>query len=413
MTKRRVVVTGLGLLCPLGADVASSWAAIKAGKSGITKLDHFDTSEFTTQIGGVVPEFDLQKYITAREARRVDPFVQYGMVAAMQAIQDAGLYENEEINKERVGVAIGSGIGGLTGIEENHKKYLESGPRRFSPFFVPGNIINILAGTVSIMFGFRGPNFAIATACSTGTHSIGLAAQQIQLGQADVMIAGGSEKATCPLGLGGFGAARALSTRNDEPTKASRPWDTERDGFVMADGSGVVVLESLEHAQARGAKIYGEVAGFGMSGDAYHITSPPEDGSGAALAMKNALLNSGLEAEDLQYINAHGTSTQVGDLVEIKAIRSVYGAHADNLAVSSTKSMVGHMLGAAGAVEAIFTLLAMQENIAPPTINLDNPDDGCDLNLVPHEAQQIEIQAAMSNSFGFGGTNASLVFRKL
>ncbi|HLR17826.1 MAG TPA: beta-ketoacyl-ACP synthase II [Alcanivoracaceae bacterium] len=413
MTKRRVVVTGLGLLCPLGADVASSWAAIKAGKSGITKLDHFDTSEFTTQIGGVVPEFDLQKYITAREARRVDPFVQYGMVAAMQAIQDAGLYENEEINKERVGVAIGSGIGGLTGIEENHKKYLESGPRRFSPFFVPGNIINILAGTVSIMFGFRGPNFAIATACSTGTHSIGLAAQQIQLGQADVMIAGGSEKATCPLGLGGFGAARALSTRNDEPTKASRPWDTERDGFVMADGSGVVVLESLEHAQARGAKIYGEVAGFGMSGDAYHITSPPEDGSGAALAMKNALLNSGLQAEDLQYINAHGTSTQVGDLVEIKAIRSVYGAHADNLAVSSTKSMVGHMLGAAGAVEAIFTLLAMQENIAPPTINLDNPDDGCDLNLVPHEAQQIEIQAAMSNSFGFGGTNASLVFRKL
>lgn len=413
MSKRRVVVTGLGLLCPLGTDVASSWAAVKAGKSGIKKLDHFDVSQFNTQIGGVVPAFDIQDFMPAKDARRVDPFVQYGIVAATQALQDAGLANNDTVNKDRIGVAIGSGIGGLTGIEENHKKYLEGGPRRFSPFFVPGNIINIVSGNVSIMFGFRGPNFAIATACSTGTHSIGLAAQQIQLGQADVMVAGGAEKATCALGLGGFGAARALSTRNDEPTKASRPWDDDRDGFVMSDGAGVLVLESLEHAQARGAKIYGEVVGFGMSGDAFHITSPPEDGAGAALSMNNALLNSGLSTDEIQYINAHGTSTPVGDAVEIKAIRSVFGKHAEQLAISSTKSMVGHMLGAAGAAEAIFTLLAMQEGIAPPTINLENPSAECDLNLVPHQAQQLEITAAMSNSFGFGGTNTSLVFQKL
>lgn len=413
MSKRRVVVTGLGLLSPLGTDVASTWEAIKAGKSGISTLDHFDVSEFNTRIGGVVPPFDIQDYMPAKDARRVDLFVQYGIVAASQALQDAGILSNNKINKDRVGVAIGSGIGGLTGIEENHKKYLEGGPRRFSPFFVPGNIINIVSGNVSIMHGFRGPNFAVATACSTGTHSIGLAAQQIMLGQADVMVAGGAEKATCALGLGGFGAARALSTRNEEPTKASRPWDSERDGFVMADGAGVVVLESLEHAQERGAKIYGEVVGFGMSGDAYHITSPPEDGAGAALSMKNALESSGLDAQAIQYINAHGTSTPVGDIVEIRAIRSVFGEHAKQLAISSTKSMVGHMLGAAGAAETIFTLLAMQESIAPPTINLDNPDPECNLNLVPHTAQPLAITAAMSNSFGFGGTNTTLIFQAL
>jgi len=407
MTKPRVVITGLGLVSPAGADVSTSWNHICAGKSAIQHVTHFDNEEYPVRIAGLVPEFDLSAYLPAKEARRVDAFVQLGLVAGIQAVQDAKLDAFAALDKNRVGVAIGSGIGGLTGIEENHSKLLDGGPRRVSPFFVPGNIINMTAGNLSIMYGFKGPNIATATACTTGAHSIGIAAQQILLGQADVMVAGGAEKATCPLGMSGFAAARALSSRNDEPTKASRPWDKERDGFVMADGAGVVVLESLEHAEARGATIYAELIGFGMSGDAYHITAPTETGEGAALAMANALKNSGLSPEDIQYINAHGTSTKVGDVAEAQAIKTVFGTHAAKLAVSSTKSMTGHMLGAAGAAEAIITVLAIQDNVAPPTINLDNPDEGCDLNFVPHQAQHLNITAAMTNSFGFGGTNAS------
>lgn len=413
MSKPRVVVTGIGLVSPAGTDVCTSWEKIRAGKSAIGKVTHIDDADFPVLIAGLVPELDLSAYIPAKEARRIDPFVQYGLVAGVQAIQDAKLDTFENLDKARVGVAIGSGIGGLTGIEENHSKLLESGPRRVSPFFVPGNIINMAAGNLSIMYGFKGPNFAIATACTTGAHSIGLAAQQILLGQADVMVAGGAEKATTPLGISGFAAARALSSRSDDPEAASRPWDKSRDGFVMADGAGVIVLESLAHAEARGATIYAELVGFGMSGDANHITAPAESGEGAALSMANAIRNSGLSPEDIQYINAHGTSTKVGDAAEAQAIKSVFKEHASKLAVSSTKSMLGHMLGAAGAAESIITLLAMQENIAPPTINLDDPDEGCDLNFVPHEAQSLKITAAMSNSFGFGGTNASLIFKKL
>lgn len=413
MAKPRVVVTGIGLVSPAGTDVHTSWEKIRAGKSAIRKITHIDGADFPVLIAGLVPEFDLSAYIPAKEARRIDPFIQYGLVAGIQAIKDAKLDIFENLDKTRVGVAIGSGIGGLTGIEENHSKLLESGPRRVSPFFVPGNIINMAAGNLSIMYGFKGPNFAMATACTTGAHSIGLAAQQILLGQADVMVAGGAEKATTPLGMSGFAAARALSSRSDDPEAASRPWDKDRDGFVMADGAGVVVLESLAHAEARGATIYAELVGFGMSGDANHITAPAESGEGAALSMANAIRNSGLSPEDIQYINAHGTSTKVGDAAEAQAIKSVFKDHAAKLAVSSTKSMLGHMLGAAGAAESIITLLAMQENIAPPTINLDNPDEGCDLNFVPHEAQSLKINTAMTNSFGFGGTNASLIFQKL
>lgn len=412
MGKPRVVVTGIGLVSPAGADVRTSWEKIRAGKSAIRKITHIDSRDFPVLIAGLVPEFDLAAYIPAKEARRIDPFVQYGVVAGIQAIQDAKLDTFDNLDKARVGVAIGSGIGGLTGIEENHSKLLESGPRRVSPFFVPGNIINMAAGNLSIMYGFKGPNFAIATACTTGAHSIGLAAQQILLGQADVMVAGGAEKATTPLGISGFAAARALSSRSDDPEAASRPWDKDRDGFVMADGAGVVVLESLAHAEARGATIYAELVGFGMSGDANHITAPAESGEGAALSMANAIRNSGLSPEKIQYINAHGTSTKVGDAAEAQAIKSVFKEHSAKLAVSSTKSMLGHMLGAAGAAESIITLLAMQENIAPPTINLDNPDV-YGLNFVPHEAQSLTINTAMTNSFGFGGTNASLIFQKL
>lgn len=413
MSKPRVVVTGLGLVSPAGADVSTSWENIRAGKSAIKQVTHFDNTDYPVRIAGLVPEFDLSAYLPAKEARRVDAFVQLGLVAGIQAVQDAKLDTFTSLDKTRVGVAIGSGIGGLTGIEENHSKLLEGGPRRVSPFFVPGNIINMTAGNLSIRYGFKGPNIAIATACTTGAHSIGIAAQQIQLGQADVMVAGGAEKATCALGMSGFAAARALSSRNDDPTKASRPWDKDRDGFVMADGAGVIVLESLEHAEARGATIYAELVGFGMSGDAYHITAPTETGDGAALAMANALKHSGLAPEDIQYINAHGTSTKVGDAAEAQAIKTVFKDHAAKLAVSSSKSMTGHMLGAAGAAEAIITMLAMQDNLAPPTINLDNPDEGCDLNFVPHEAQSLQITAAMTNSFGFGGTNASLIFQTL
>lgn len=412
MTRRRVVVTGMGMLSPLGTDVASTWQRLVAGESGIRSIEHFDTEKFATRFAGLVPEFDVADFFPAKDARKMDGFMQYGMVAAIQAIRDAGLTDAEK-DADRIGVAIGSGIGGLGTIEENHQKLLDGGARKISPFFVPGSIINMVAGNLSIMYGYRGPNFATVTACTSGTHCIGFAAQQIMLGTADVMVAGGAEKGCSPLGMGGFGAARALSTRNDDPQGASRPWDRDRDGFVLADGAGIVVLEEYERAKARGAHIYAELVGYGMSGDAFHITSPPEDGAGAARAMVNALRDAGVNPDEVAYINAHGTSTKAGDLAEAYAIRSVFGAHADALAVSSTKSMVGHLLGAAGAVEAIFTMLAMRDGVAPPTINLDNPDEGCDLNFVANTAQQRDIPIALSNSFGFGGTNGSLVFRRL
>jgi 3-oxoacyl-[acyl-carrier-protein] synthase II len=400
------------MLTPLGADVASTWEGIKAGKSGIRNIDHFDTESFATRFAGLVPEFDIADYLSPKDARKMDVFIQYGLVAAIQAIRDAGLDMDKE-DADRVGAAFGSGIGGLTNIEDNHRKILDSGPRKLSPFFVPGTIINMIAGNLAIMYGMKGPNFAITTACTTGTHNIGFAAQQIMLGQADVMVAGGSEKGSTPLGMGGFAAARALSTRNDDPQGASRPWDKGRDGFVLADGAGAVVLEDYEHAKARGATIYAELAGFGMSDDAYHITAPAEGGVGAMKAMENALRNAGVAAQEVDYINAHGTSTQMGDLAEIAAIKSLFGEHAEKLAVSSTKSMIGHLLGAAGAVEAIFSILAIRDSIAPPTINLDEPDEGCDLNLVANTAQQRNIDYALSNSFGFGGTNGTLLFKKV
>jgi 3-oxoacyl-[acyl-carrier-protein] synthase II len=409
---RRVVVTGMGMLTPLGADVESSWQGLVAGKSGIRSIEHFDTSAFSTRFAGTVPEFALEDYLAVKEARKMDVFIQHGLVAAIQAIRDSGIEVTEQ-NAGRIGVAIGSGIGGLTGIEENHRKMLDGGPRKVSPFFVPGSIINMLAGNLSIMFGFRGPNIAIVTACTSGTHNIGFAAQQIQLGTADIMIAGGAEKASCELGMAGFAAARALSTRNDDPQAASRPWDRDRDGFVLSDGAGMVVLEEYEHAKARGAKIYAELIGFGMSGDAYHMTAPPEDGSGAAMSMRNALLSAGINAEEVGYINAHGTSTKAGDLAEANAVKSVFADHAHKLAISSTKSMIGHLLGAAGAVEAIISILSLRDQVAPPTINLDNPDEGCDLDFVAHQAQQRKLDVVLSNSFGFGGTNGSLLFRKV
>ena len=400
------------MLSPLGTDVASTWEGILAGRSGIRRIDHFDTENFSTKFAGLVPDFAMDEYLSGKEARKMDVFVQYGMVAAIQALRDAGLEMDKE-NGERIGVAIGSGIGGLTNIEENHQKLMDSGPRKLSPFFVPSTIINMIAGNLAIMYGFKGPNFATVTACTTGTHNIGFAAQQIQLGTADVMIAGGAEKGSTPLGMGGFAAARALSTRNDDPQGASRPWDKDRDGFVLSDGAGAVVLEEYERAKARGATIYGEVAGFGLSDDAYHMTAPSEDGAGAALSMGNAFRDAGIDPSEVGYVNAHATSTKVGDLIEIHAVKKIFGDHAHKLAMSSTKSMVGHLLGAAGAVEAIFTLLAMRDSVAPPTINLDSPDEGCDLDLVANEAQARPIDVALSNSFGFGGTNGSLLFRKV
>ena len=399
------------MLSPLGTDVASTWEGILAGRSGIRRIDHFDTENFSTKFAGLVPDFAMDEYLSGKEARKMDVFVQYGMVAAIQALRDAGLEMDKE-NGERIGVAIGSGIGGLTNIEENHQKLMDSGPRKLSPFFVPSTIINMIAGNLAIMYGFKGPNFATVTACTTGTHNIGFAAQQIQLGTADVMVAGGAEKGSTPLGMGGFAAARALSTRNDDPTAASRPWDRDRDGFVLADGAGAVVLEEYDRAKARGATIYGELIGYGMSDDAYHMTAPSEDGAGAALAMGNAIRDAGIDPSEVGYVNAHATSTKVGDLIEIHAVKKVFGDHAPKLAMSSTKSMIGHLLGAAGAVEAIFTLLAMRDSVAPPTINLDNPDEGCDLDLVANQAQQRTIDVALSNSFGFGGTNGSMILSK-
>ena len=409
---RRVVVTGLGMLTALGSSVEKTWAGILAGQSGIRPIDHFDTSAFSTQFAGIVNDFVVEDYLPAKEARRVDDFIQYGLAAGQQALVDSGLVITE-LNADRVGVAVGSGIGGLTTIEDGHRSLLEGGPRKISPFFVPGSIINMAAGLLSIRHGLKGPNFSVTTACTTATHSIGLAARLIASGDADAMLAGGTEKASTPLGLGGFGAARALSTRNDDPTRASRPFDKDRDGFVLGDGAGVLMLEEYEHAKARGARIYAELIGFGMSGDAYHMTAPPENGAGAAAAMANALRNAGIRPDEVDYINAHGTSTPAGDVAESQAIMQVFGEHAQRLAVSSTKSMVGHLLGAAGGVEAIFSVLALRDQIAPPTINLDNPDPACTLDYVPHQARAMKITVVLSNSFGFGGTNGSLLFRRL
>ena len=410
MSRRRVVVTGLGMVCPVGLDVASSWEAILAGRSGIGPIDRFDTSQFTVRIGGGVKGFDVKAYLSPKEARKMDPFIHYGIAAGQQAFEDSGL-EVTEANAERIGVAIGSGIGGLAGIEKGYDAYLKGGPRRISPFFVPSNIINMVSGNFSILHGLKGPNIALVSACSTGTHNIGDSARLIEYGDADVMIAGGAEMATTPTCLGGFASARALSTRNDDPEGASRPWDKGRDGFVLSDGAGVLVLEEREHALARGARIYAELAGYGMSGDGYHMTSPPADGEGAARCMVNALKNAGLDPEAIDYINAHGTSTPLGDLAETRAIKRTFGDHARRLAVSSTKSMTGHLLGAAGGIEAVFSVLAIRDQVLPPTINLDEPDDECDLDYVPNEARSARVGCVMSNSFGFGGTNSTLIFK--
>ncbi len=410
--KRRVVITGVGMVSPVGLTVDESWANILAGKSGIAPITLFDTAAYGTRFGGAVKNFDISAYVSTKEARKMDPFIHYGIAAGKQALEDSGL-EVTEANTHRVGVAIGSGIGGLPGIEKGHEAFLNGGPRKLSPFFVPSNIINMISGNLSIACGLQGPNIAVVTACSTGTHNIGEAARIIAYGDADVMVAGGAEMATCPTGLGGFSAARALSTRNDDPERASRPWDRDRDGFVLSDGAGVVVLEEYEHAKARGARIYAELIGYGMSGDAYHMTAPPEDGAGARRCMQNALRNAGLNTQDVDYINAHGTSTPAGDKAETTAIKSAFGDDAKRLAISSTKSMTGHLLGAAGGVEAIFSVLAIRDGVAPPTINLDNPDPECDLDYVPHEARRMKIDVALSNSFGFGGTNATLVFSRL
>ncbi|TBU97762.1 beta-ketoacyl-ACP synthase II [Stutzerimonas kirkiae] len=411
MSRRRVVVTGMGMLSPLGNDVPSSWQGILAGRSGIAPLDHMDLSAYPTRFGGAIKGFEVEQYLPAKEARKLDLFIQYGLAASFQAVRDSGL-EITDANRERIGVVMGSGIGGLTNIESSSKTLFEQGPRRISPFFVPGSIINMVSGFLSIHLGLQGPNYAISTACTTGTHCIGMAARNIAYGEADVMVAGGAEMAASGLGIGGFSAARALSTRNDDPAAASRPWDKGRDGFVLSDGAGALVLEELEHAKARGATIHAELIGFGMSADAYHMTSPPEDGAGAARCIRNALQDARLDPALVDYINAHGTSTPAGDKAEAAAIRSVFGEHAYALSVSSTKSMVGHLLGAAGAVEAIFSILAIRDQVAPPTINLEEPDEGCDLDFVPHQAKPRPIEVALSNSFGFGGTNGSLVFRR-
>lgn len=412
MSRKRVVVTGLGLLTPVGNTVKDAWDNIVAGKSGAQLIEHFDTSAFATRFSAPVKAFDLEPYMNPKEGRKMDLFIQYGMVAAMQAIKDAGLEVTEE-NATRIGCAIGSGIGGLPMIERTHDLLNASGPRKVSPFFVPGSIINMIAGNLAIKYGFRGPNIAITTACTSGTHNIGHAMRMIQYGDADIMIAGGAEMATTPLGIAGFSAARALSTRNDNPQAASRPWDRDRDGFVLGEGAGILVIESYESAKARGAKIYCELAGFGMSDDAYHMTAPPENGAGAALSMQNAMNDAGMNADDIHYINAHGTSTPAGDIAESNAAKTVLGSSSSQVRMSSTKSMIGHLLGAAGAVEAAFCVLAIRDQVAPPTINLDNPSEGCDLNYVAHQAQPCLIKGAISNSFGFGGTNGSLVFRQM
>ncbi|MFC6631744.1 beta-ketoacyl-ACP synthase II [Microbulbifer taiwanensis] len=412
MSRRRVVVTGIGMVSPLGNTVDDTWSAVLAGTSGAAPIETFDVSAFSTRFAATVKNFDPTPYMPAKEARKMDVFLQFGMVAGIQAIEDSGLEVSID-DAPRIGACIGSGMGGIQAIEDNAMLIAEKGPRRVSPFFVPGAIINMVAGNLSIKYGLKGPNLSTTTACTTGTHAIGLGMRTIQYGDADVMVCGGAEMVTTPVGLGGFCAARALSTRNDDPQAASRPWDRDRDGFVLGEGAGVLVLEEYERAKARGAKIYAELSGFGMSGDAHHMTSPPEDGAGAALSMQNALNDAGLAADAIQYINAHGTSTPLGDKAEIQAVHSIFGSAADKIAVSSTKSMTGHLLGAAGAIEAIFSVLALRDQVGPPTINLDNPDEACNnINLVPLEAQQMAIDAALSNSFGFGGTNGSLIFKR-
>ena len=409
---RRVVVTGLGTVCPVGNTVSEAWQNIVAGKSGIGPIEAFDATLFSTRISGAVRNFEVEQYISAKEARKMDPFIHYGMAAGIQAIDDAGV-EITDANCRRVGLAIGSGIGGLPGIEKGYQAFLDGGPRKISPFFVPSNIINMISGNLSIKYGIRGPNYALVSACSTGAHCIGIAARQIERGDVDVMVAGGSEFATSPTGIGGFASARALSTRNDDPTRASRPWDRDRDGFVLSDGAGVVVLEEYEHARRRGARIYAELAGFGMNSDAFHMTSPSPNGEGAADCMGLALADGKLNLSDVQYINAHGTSTPAGDKAETDAVKRLFGEHAYRIAMSSTKSMVGHMLGAAGGVEAVFAILSLRDQVAPPTINLENPDPECDLDYVPNTAREMKLDVVLSNSFGFGGTNATLAFRKI
>ncbi|NVK24592.1 MAG: beta-ketoacyl-ACP synthase II [Gammaproteobacteria bacterium] len=412
MTKRRVVVTGMGMLTPVGNDVQSSWSNLLAGKSGAEYITHFDTENFGTKFAAMLKDADMSEYIPRKDAKKMDLFIQYGIAASIQALKDSGLEITEE-NAERIGAAIGSGIGGLGLIEDNHTKLMQSGPRKLSPFFVPSTIINMISGHLSIMYGLKGPNISITTACTTGVHNIGHAARIIAYGDADVMVAGGAEKGSTELGIGGFGAARALSARNDAPQQASRPWDQDRDGFVLGDGAGVMVLEEYEHAKARGAKIYAELAGFGMSGDAYHMTSPPADGDGAARSMMNAIKDAGINPDQVDYINAHGTSTPAGDIAETMAVKRVFGDHAFKLMVSSSKSMIGHLLGAAGSVESIITAMSLVDQKVSPTINLDNPSEGCDLDYVPHEARDAKLEYALCNSFGFGGTNGSLIFKKM
>lgn len=412
MNGRRIAVTGLGLLTPVGTDVASAWDAICNGKSGITPITRFDVSEFSTRFGGSLQDFDRDKYIAPKEARRMDEFMHYGIAAGVQALEDSGL-EESGFDPERFGVAVGSGIGGITTIEETALQIHESGPRKVTPFFVPGSIINMISGNLSIRFNLKGPNISVVTACTTGTHNIGLAANMISNNQADIMLVGGAEMATSRVGLGGFCAARALSTRNDDPERASRPWDKDRDGFVLSDGAGVMVLEEMEHAQKRRATIYAELVGFGMSGDAYHMTAPPEGGEGAARCMRNALHSAQLDPSEIDYINAHGTSTLAGDVAESQAVKTVFGDHAHKLCVSSTKSMIGHLLGASGAAEAIVSVLTLRDQIVSPTINLDNTEEGCDLDYVPHTAREQQVNAVLSNSFGFGGTNGSLIFKRV
>jgi len=412
LSKRRVVITGLGAVTCLGNTVPETWDGIINGKSGISPIDSFDISAFASTFGGVIRNFDISQYISDKDAKRMDAFIHYGMAAGSQAIEDSGL-EITEANAERIGVAVGSGIGGITGIEECYATYEKGGSRRISPFFVPGNIINMISGNLSIKYGLKGPNFAIVTACAAGTHNIGDAARKIIYGDADVMIAGGAERCTTsPTAMGGFASAKALSRRNDDPQAASRPWDRDRDGFVLSDGAGVVVLEELEHAKARGAKIYAELVGYGMSADAYHMTTPSAGGEGAARCMRNALRDAGLNANSVDYINAHGTSTPAGDLGETHAMKAALGDHAYSVAISSTKSMLGHMLGAAGGIESVITALSIKDQIAPATINLENQDPECDLDFVPNTARNMKIDVAMSNSFGFGGTNGSLVFKR-
>jgi len=414
LTRRRVVITGLGIVSPVGSTIREAWDNIVAGRSGIGPITRFDASRFPTRFGGAVAGFDVDAFLAPKDARKMDTFMHYGIAASRQAIEDSGI-EVSESNAHRIGVAVGAGIGGIETIERNFRNYLEAGesPRKISPFFIPGSIINMISGHVSIQYGMTGPNLSLVTACTTATHSIGIAARCIQYGDADVMVAGGAEMATTPLGLGGFCSARALSTRNDTPEQASRPWDRDRDGFVLGDGAGCVVLEEYAHAKRRGATIYGELVGFGMSADAHHITAPPEGGEGARQCMVNALRDAGVNPGEVDYVNAHGTSTPLGDKAETQALKEAFGASADDVAVSSTKSMTGHLLGAAGGVEAVFCLLAMRDGILPPTINLDHPDPDCDLDYVPNEARRASIRIALSNSFGFGGTNGSLLFRAL